>query len=108
MFDEFTSSNAEAEHSSLKKASLGITVNQKVKTIFEKTDMSVENKFLLRQNYQSKNLDMSNVGTKCQISKLFVKPCYQAMIRNCDLASKFVSKQIDQKQWIVIYRQKWT
>ena len=108
MFDEFTSSNAESEHRSLKKASLGMVATQKVTTLFQKSDMSAENKFLLRQNYQSRNLDMICVDTKCQLSKLFVKPCFEALCRNCDLASKCVSKQTSAKEWIVIYRRKWT
>ena len=108
MFDEFTSSNAEAEHSALKRSSLGMNANQKVTTLFEKTDMSAENKSMLRHNFQANNLDMMNVQTQCLISKLFVKKCYDALAKNCDLATKCVSKQVDKNNWIVIYRRMWT
>ena len=109
MFDEFTSSNTEAEHSSLmKKSSLGINTNQKVTTLFEKTDMSAENKSMLRHNFQANNLDMISVQTKCHVSKLFVKKCYDAIVQNCNLATKCVSKQTDQNKWIMIYRCMWS
>lgn len=63
--------------------------------------MSAENKSLLRHIYQSDNLDMANVETKYHISKLFVKKCFESIQRNCDLASKCVSKQIETNNWIV-------
>ena len=48
MFDEYTTSNAEAEHASLKKKSLGVVANQKMTTLYEKTDMNSTQKSKLR------------------------------------------------------------
>ena len=50
---------------------------------------------------------MTNVSTKCHISILYVTKCYEALVRNCDLATKCVLKQIDNANWIVIYSRKW-
>ena len=65
MIDKFTSSSSKSDHVSLKKGILGMNANLNVTTLFEKTDMNAENKFLLRQNFQLRNLDLRSVETKC-------------------------------------------
>lgn len=106
MFDEYTTSNAEAEHASLKKKSLGVVANQKMTTLYEKTDMNSTQKSKLRMIQQHKDVDTTNVHTQCYLSNNFVKPCYDELCKRLQYASKCVSKQIDPYNWVVIYDRK--
>ena len=103
MFDEFTNSNAESEHASLKKKSLGVVANQKMSTLYEKTDMNSTQKSQLRVIQQHKDIDLTNVNTQCTLSNYLVKPCYDELVKRLNYASKTVSKQTNENNWIVIY-----
>ena len=103
MFDEFTTSNAEAEHASLKKKSLGVVATQKMTTLYEKTDMNATQKTQLRVIQQHKDFESTNVLTQCSLSNYVVKPCYNELVKRLEYASKTVSKQINSSHWIVIY-----
>ena len=107
MFDEYTTSNAEAEHASLKKKSLGVVANQKMTTLYKKTDMNSKQKSKLRVIQQRKDTQATNVNTQCHLSNYVVRPCYDELRKRLEYSSKCASKQIDKYNWIVIYdRQK--
>ena len=40
MYDEFTISNVESEHAAIKSDGVGLLANNKVTTVFEKTDLN--------------------------------------------------------------------
>jgi hypothetical protein len=56
MFDEFTNSNAESEHSALKKQSLGVSNIISITSLFQKTDMDATKKSNLHVKFQSKDI----------------------------------------------------
>ena len=103
MFDEFTNSNAEAEHASLKKKSLGVNANQSMTTLYKKTDINASQKSQVRLQMQHRDIEMTNIATQCQLSNYLVKPCYDELVARVGYATKTVSKQIDNNNWIVIY-----
>ena len=98
MFDEFTNSNAESEHASLKKKSLGVVANQKMSTLYEKADMNSTQKSQLRVIQQHKDIDLTNVNTQCTLSNYLVKPCYDELVKHLNYASKTVSKQTNENK----------
>ena len=104
MYDEYTTSNVEAEHSCIKSQSVGLTANAKVTSMFEKTDFNAEKRSHQRIIFQNKDIMCTNVTTKCQISKLYVKKCYEALLNRTLFASNCVSKQTDRNNWVVIYQ----
>ena len=103
MFDESTTSNAEAEHASLKKKSLGVVATQKMTTLYEKADMNATQKSQLRVIQQHKDFESTNVLTQCNLSNYVVKPCYNELVNRLQYASNTVSKQLNSSKWIVIY-----
>ena len=102
-FDEFTSSNAEAEHAALKKKSLGMTATQKVTTLFKKADMDATKRGQNHIVQQTKDISSTMISTKCTLSKEIVKPCFEAIVARIELSKQCVSKQVNDKKWIVIY-----
>ena len=103
MYDEYTTSNVESEHACIKSQSVGLTANSKVTSMFEKTDMNAEKRSNQRIIFQSKDIMCTNVTTKCQASKIFVKQCYDEVLNQIEYANKCVSKQTDISNWVVIY-----
>ena len=102
-FDEFTSSNAEAEHSALKKKSLGIVATQKVSTLFRKADMDATKRGQNNLIARNKDIGLTMISTKCQLSKEIVRVCFDELLKRIELAKSCVSKQTIYSQWIVIY-----
>ena len=86
MLDEFTNSNAESEHASLKKKSLGVVANQKMSTLYEKADMNSTQKSQLRLIQQHKDIDLTNVNTQCALSNYLVKCCYDELVKRLNYA----------------------
>ena len=103
MFDEFTSSNAEAEHSSLKRPSLGVLHHISMTTLFQKTKQDSARKTNERLQLQAKDLDMTDTMTKCFMSNYLVQKCFEAIKKRIELSKQCVSKQIDSKNWIVVF-----
>ena len=104
MFDEYTTSNAESEHASLKKKSLGVNANASMTTLAKKTHMNSTQKSNKRSVYQSNDIDTINTTTKCQLSQYIVKHCFLKLKDRVNLAKKCISKQVSQKKWIVCYK----
>ena len=104
MFDEFTNSNVEAEHASLKKKSLGISHTGTMTTLFKKSNMDASKKTKQRIQNQSADMSMTAIETKCFMSQYLVKKAFEAMVHFIELGQKCISKQIDESSWIVIYQ----
>ena len=104
MFDEFTNSNAESEHSALKKQSLGVSSAISMTSLFEKTDMDATKKSNLRVQFQSKDIASTLVNQQCWLSKYLVKNCFDKIKDRIDLSKQCVSKQVNKSKWIVIYQ----
>ena len=81
MYDEYTTSNVEAEHAAIKSKSVGLLANNRVTTMFEKTDLNATKRYHQRTIYQNKDIMCTNVETKCQASKVFVKSCYIQLLK---------------------------
>ena len=104
MYDEYTTSNVESEHSIIKSNSVGLTANSTVTNMFEKTDLNAEKRSQQRHIFQSNDILCTNVQTKCQASRVFVKCCYEQILKRVELTQKCISKQTDSRHWIVIYQ----
>ena len=72
-------------------------------TLYEKSDMNSTQKSQLRVIQQRKDIDLTNVNTQCTLSNYLVKPCYDELVKRLNYASKTVSKQTNENNWIVIY-----
>ena len=103
-FDEFTSSNCESEHAALKKASLGMTATQKVSTLFQKANMDAQKRYQSRLINETKDITRTVISTKCNISNIIVKSCFEELKKRIDLSTYCVSKHVDRLNWIVIYQ----
>ena len=106
MYDEYTTSNVESEHAAIKSKGVGLLANNKVTTMFEKTDLNATKRYHQRTIFQNKDMMCTNVDTKCQASKVFVKSCYIQLLKLIDLSTRCISKQVDGHHWIVIYNNK--
>jgi hypothetical protein len=104
MFDEFTNSNAESEHSALKKQSLGVSSAISMTSLFQKTDMDATKKSNLRVQFQSKDIASTLLKQQCWLSKYLVKNCFDKIKDRIELSKKCVSKQVNKSKWIVIYQ----
>ena len=105
MYDEYsTTSNVESEHSIIKSVSVGLTANSTVTNMFEKTDLNAEKRSQQRHIFQSNDIMCTNLQTKCQASKIFVKCCYEHILKRVELTQQCISKQTDNRHWIVIYQ----
>ena len=91
MFDELTTSNTEAEHSALKRSSLGISHKDTMHSLFCKTNMGSHCKSSQRIQRQYKQLNMIDTETLCELSNYVVKPVFVAM-KNLIQYSKQVFK----------------
>ena len=63
MFDEYTTSNAESEHASLKKKSLGVNANASMTTLAKKTHMNSTQKSDLLPKFQFRESNPVSVGS---------------------------------------------
>ena len=104
MFDEYTTSNAESEHASLKK-SLGLQRNGTMTALFQKTNQDAHKKHKTKLLNQHQDLERTNVNTKCFISNFLVQSCFRKIQARLTQAKDCISKQVNDKKWIVVYRQ---
>ena len=104
MFDEFTTSNAESEHASLKRKSLGVRANASMTTLAKKTTMNSLQKSNQRVVYESNDIESMSTTTQCYMSQYLVKQCFLKVKDRIELAKKCISKQINSSEWIVFYR----
>ena len=108
MFDELTTSNAEAEHSALKRSSLGVSHKDSMHAFFEKANMDASRKSC--QRIQRQVSDLSKLDTKSlhPLSRYLVDPIFRSLEKLLFIATHCISKQIDAKHWIVSYRRQHT
>ena len=104
MFDTYTTSNAEAEHSALKCASVGVSANDTMTALAQKTNCQATRRTNQRVLHQTKDLQSTDTKSKCALSKVIVKQCFNAISQNLDLAKLCISKQTSNTSWTVFYR----
>ena len=92
MFDEFTTSNAESEHASLKRKSLGVRANASMTTLAKKTTMNSLQKSNQRVVYESNDIESMSTTTQCYMSQYLVKQCFLKVKDRIELAKKCISK----------------
>ena len=103
MFDTYTTSNAEAEHSALKCASVGVCANDTMTALAQKTNIQATKRTNQRVRQQTKDLQCTDTNTKCHLSKVIVKKCFNAISQKVDLAKHCISKQTSNTTWTVYY-----
>ena len=108
MFDRFTNSNAEAEHSALKKKSLGLQANGSLHQLYKLSEMDARRRQTLKQQDQCANMNKTDTKTKCPLSSYITKYCFQEMKCRVEYAKRCISKQLDYTKWQVIYRREKT
>ena len=71
--------------------------------LLEKALMEAGKKSNLRNQAQFKDSNSTNVNTVCWLSKYLVKPCFDKIQERIQLGWRCISKQIDARNWLVIY-----
>ena len=104
MFDTYTTTNAEAEHSALKCASVGVSANDTMTALAQKTNCQAIRRTNQRVLHQTKDLQSTDTKSKCALSKVIVKQCFNAISQNLDLAKQCISKQTSNTSWTVFYQ----
>ena len=99
----FTTSNAESEHSALKRSSVGVKANDTMTTLAQKATKYATKRSNERNSLQTNDLERTDTTSLCRLSHYLVKKCFNAMSEKLDLAKKCISKQISKDQWIVYY-----
>ena len=103
MFDEFTTSNAEAEHSSLKSRGLGVNVHTSLTDLFLKTMKAAEIRSSDKQQNNVSDLQKTDTATYSNLSQHVTRNCYKQIIGRIQCSLKCISKQNDSMNWVVIY-----
>ena len=104
MFDRFTNSNAEAEHSALKNNSSGLKSNQKLSTLLHVTTMQSKLRDGLKKQDDHLNMNKTDAKSLCTLSTYVTKPCFNDLQHRVSLATRCVSKQLSCATWQVIYQ----
>ena len=103
MFDEFTTSNAESEHAALKSRGTGITNLTTLTDLFLKSMNSAEMRSYDKEVKNKNDLEKTETTTHAILSKHVTKPCFNAMKKLVQCATRCISKQSDRSNWIVIF-----
>ena len=106
MFDRFTNSNAESEHSALKKKSNNISATGSIFKLYQTIEMDAKRRDLLKKQEQHAHAGSVDTKTKCMLSRYLVKNCFFEMQYKCELAKECISKREYKTQWKVIYTRK--
>ena len=104
MFDTYTTSNAEAEHSALKCASVGISANDTMTALAQKTNIQATRRTNQRVLDQTKDLQCTDTRSKCPLSNVITKRCFNAISQYVELAKECISKQTSNTSWTVCYQ----
>lgn len=104
MFDTYTTSNAEAEHSALKCASVGISANDTMTALAHKTNNQATKRTNQRILCETKDLQCTDTKSKCTLSNVLVKKCFNAISQYVNLAKQCISKQTSKSSWTVFYQ----
>lgn len=104
MFDRFTNSNAESEHHSLKKKSLGVKANGSLHQLFKLTDMDSRRRHNIKTQNEHSKLTSTDVKSLCQLSSYVTRTCFQELQNRVILAKQCISKQLNKDNWLVIYQ----
>lgn len=103
MFDELTTSNAEAECLAVKISSFGIGHCDTLYQLFQKSNIDAEAKLIQRINCQINYLNIVDTVTLCPLSRYAVNPIFQ-ILKLINLRTKCLSKQFDCDGWVFSYR----
>ena len=103
MFDTYTTSNAEAEHSALKCASVGVSANDTMTALAQKANLQATRRTNQRVVDQTKDLQCTDTKSKCPLSTMITKKCFAAVCQYIELAKLCISKQTSNKSWTVCY-----
>lgn len=103
MFDEYTSSNAESEHSALKSKSLGISNLTSLTDLFIKSMKAAETRGNDKKLYNEGDLETVHSKSHAVLSQHVTRYCFKEMMRRVELSLRCISKQNNRSQWEVIY-----
>ena len=103
MFNEYTNSNAEAEHSALKSSGVGIQANGTLADVAAKSFKHGERRSTLKTQKQATDLHKTDTETYCDLSTSVVRNAFEQVRLNLELSRSCVSKRVDSKQWYVFY-----
>ncbi len=103
MFDEFTTSNAESEHASLKSRGTGVNNKTSLKDLFLKSMKAAEMRSNDKDLKNITDLEKTDINTNAELSKHVTKHCFNEMVQRVELSKRCISKQTDMTHWIVIY-----
>lgn len=103
MFDEFTTSNAEAEHAALKSRGLGIDNHISMTDLFIKTTKAADIRSSDKQQHNVSDLEKTDTATYSNLSQHVTRKCYKEMIGRIKCSLKCISKQNNSMNWEVIY-----
>ena len=106
MFDRFTNSNAESEHCSLKKSSIGLKANGSLHQLYKLSDMDARRRHGLKSQHEHTSLTTTDVNTLCPLSTFLTKSCFHEIEQRVVWARQCVSKQLSTSTWQVVYQRK--
>ena len=104
MFDTYTTSNAEAEHGALKCVSVGVSANDTMTALAQKTNTQALKRTNQRVVNETRDLQCTDTKSKCTLSKVIVKQCFNAISDHVELAKQCISKQTSHTSWTVFYQ----
>ena len=104
MFDTFTTSNAESEHAAMKNCSEKVEGNESMTNLAIKTNSQATRRTNQRVQNETKDLQCTDTKTKCSLSKVIVKRCFEALCENIELAKLCISEQTSDTSWTVFYK----
>ena len=104
MFDRFTNSNAESEHSVLKKKSIGIQANGSFHQLYQLSEMEDARRcHCIKCQTEHSNLTKTDVKSLCPLSSYLTKYCFNKMEHRFTWAKQCISKQVSKSKWLVVY-----
>ena len=103
IFDIYTTSNAESEHSAFKRSSVGVKANDSMTTLAQKSIKFSTKRSNERTYLQAKDLECIDTTSQCLLSYYLVKKCFNEIAERLELAKKCISMQTSKTKWTVYY-----